>query len=47
MLIIKDIPYSMVSIIKDLWEKNRIYHEDISEYEPLYTLNFLIISSKI
>ncbi|HCX62546.1 GNAT family N-acetyltransferase [Sedimentibacter sp.] len=32
MLIIKDIPFSEVSIIKDLWEKNRKYHENISEY---------------
>ncbi len=32
MFIIKDIPFSQVSIIKDLWEKNRKYHENISEY---------------
>lgn len=27
-----DITYNEVSIIKDLWEENRQYHEDISEY---------------
>lgn len=27
-----DIPYEEVGIIKDLWEKNRKYHENISEY---------------
>ncbi len=32
MFIIKDIPFSQVSVIKDLWEKNRKYHEEISEF---------------
>lgn len=32
MFIIKDITFSQVSLIKDLWEKNRKYHENISEY---------------
>lgn len=30
-MIYKDIPYSEISIIKNLWEKNRKYHEDLSE----------------
>ncbi|MEL7648804.1 MAG: GNAT family N-acetyltransferase [Sedimentibacter sp.] len=32
MLNFRDIPVGEVSIIKGLWEKNRKYHEDISEY---------------
>lgn len=32
MLRFRDIPFSEVSIIKGLWEKNREYHENISEY---------------
>lgn len=32
MFIIKDIPFSQVSVFKDLWEKNRKYHEEISEF---------------
>lgn len=32
MFTIRDIPFSQISIIKDLWEKNRKYHEDISEH---------------
>lgn len=32
MFIIKDIPFNQVSTIKELWEKNRKYHEDISDY---------------
>jgi len=27
-----DIPFNQISIIKDLWEKNREYHEDLSEF---------------
>lgn len=30
-MIYRDIPYSQISIIKDLWEKNRSYHENLSE----------------
>ena len=32
MLIIRDVPFSQSSLIKDLWEKNRKYHENISEH---------------
>ncbi|MGE5678541.1 MAG: N-acetyltransferase family protein [Pseudomonadota bacterium] len=32
MLEFNDISYSEVSIIKELWEKNRKYHENISEF---------------
>lgn len=32
MIGLRDIPYCEVSIIKGLWEKNREYHENISEY---------------
>lgn len=28
----RDIPFSEVSIIKDVWERNRKYHEKISKY---------------
>lgn len=32
MVCYKDITFNEVSIIKDLWDKNRKYHENISEY---------------
>lgn len=32
MICLRDIPFSEVSIIKGLWEKNREYHENISEH---------------
>jgi len=32
MICYRDIPFSEVSIINELWEKNREYHENISEY---------------
>lgn len=32
MICYKDIPFNQVSVIKDLWEKNRKYHENMSEY---------------
>ncbi len=28
----RDIPFSQVSAIKELWERNRKYHEDLSEF---------------
>ncbi len=28
----RDIPFSEISVIKDLWEKNRMYHENLSKY---------------
>lgn len=31
MINLVDIPFAQVSLIKELWEKNRIYHRDISE----------------
>lgn len=27
-----DIPYDEIEVIKNLWEKNRLYHEESSEY---------------
>jgi ribosomal protein S18 acetylase RimI-like enzyme len=37
-----DISYNEIDIIKNLWEKNRLYHEDISEFfkESYRSLNF-------
>lgn len=37
-----DITYNKVSIIKGLWEENRQYHEDISEYfgQLYHSINF-------
>lgn len=32
MIEIFDIPFDEIEVIKDLWEKNRQYHEDTSEY---------------
>jgi ribosomal protein S18 acetylase RimI-like enzyme len=32
MICCRDIPFSEISKIKGLWEKNRQYHENISEY---------------
>jgi len=32
MICYRDIQFSEVSIINELWEKNRAYHENISEY---------------
>lgn len=32
MVCLRDISFSQVSIIKDLWEKNRKYHENLSEF---------------
>lgn len=32
MVCYRDIPFNQISIIKGLWEKNREYHENISEY---------------
>lgn len=32
MICYRDIPFSEVSIINELWKKNREYHENISEY---------------
>ncbi len=32
MIIYKDITFDQIQIIKELWEKNRIYHEKKSEY---------------
>lgn len=32
MIEIKDITYENIEIIRELWEKNRLYHEKISEY---------------
>lgn len=32
MICYKDIPFNQVSVIKDLWERNRKYHENMSEY---------------
>lgn len=32
MIIYKDITFDQIQIIKELWEKNRIYHEKTSEY---------------
>lgn len=32
MICCRDIPFSEISIIKGLWEKNREYHENISEH---------------
>lgn len=32
MIIIRDIPFNQISIIKNLWEKNRKYHENISKH---------------
>lgn len=31
MICCRDIPFNEISIIKELWEKNREYHENISE----------------
>lgn len=31
MYIIRDIPFNEITIIKELWDKNRKYHENISE----------------
>lgn len=28
----RDIPFSQVPVIKELWDKNRKYHEDLSEF---------------
>lgn len=37
-MIYRDIPYSRISIVKDLWEKNRSYHENLSEdFGYIYT----------
>ena len=30
-MIYRDIPYSQISIIKELWERNRKYHENLSD----------------
>ena len=37
-----DIPYDEVGVIKDLWDKNRLYHENSSEhFKELYrTMSF-------
>lgn len=37
-----DIKYNEISIIKELWEKNRQYHEDTSEYfgQLYHSINF-------
>ncbi|MDF2882157.1 MAG: hypothetical protein K0R54_2714, partial [Clostridiaceae bacterium] len=32
MICCRDIPFSEISKIKGLWERNREYHENISEY---------------
>jgi len=32
MVCLRDISFSQVSIIKELWEKNRKYHENLSEF---------------
>lgn len=32
MISYRDIPYSQISVIKDLWEKNRKYHENLSKH---------------
>jgi ribosomal protein S18 acetylase RimI-like enzyme len=32
MIFYRDIQYSQISVVKDLWEKNRIYHEKLSKY---------------
>lgn len=32
MIVIKDISYDEIEVIRALWEKNRLYHENISEY---------------
>lgn len=32
MIEILDIPFDKIEVIKNLWEKNRKYHEDSSEY---------------
>lgn len=32
MIVYKDIKFNEISIIKDLWERNRKYHENISEH---------------
>lgn len=37
-----DIKYNEISIIKELWEKNRQYHEDTSEFfgQQYHSINF-------
>lgn len=42
MIDIVDIPFDQIIVIKSLWEKNRKYHEDSSEYfsEAYRTINF-------
>lgn len=32
MFVIRDITFNQISVIKELWEKNRKYHENISEH---------------
>lgn len=32
MIFYRDIQYSQISVIKNLWEKNRVYHENLSKY---------------
>lgn len=36
-----DIPFSQVSVIKDLWERNRKYHEELSEFFGELYLNMV------
>ena len=34
----RDIPFNQVSVIKDLWERNRLYHENLSvNFGELYS----------
>jgi len=32
MISYRDVPYSQISVIKDLWDRNRKYHEDLSKH---------------
>lgn len=38
-MIYKDVEFKDIVVIKDLWEKNRIYHERTSKYFSLIGYN--------
>lgn len=42
MIVYRDIPFNEIAVIKYLWEKNKKYHEDISEFfgDDYASLNF-------